>query len=442
MQSLEIETIAPDIRERLLALDILACQGCGACSSGCPIPGSPGMDGWDPRVAVRLISLGRIDAVVASDFPWVCTCCGRCTQACPMGIDVASLVGLLRALSPRDRVPGTLEKGVAAVLESGNNLSIPLEDYLDTLEDIGGELAEDECPGFYVPMDVRDADFLFFLNSKEVFGDFDDLKWWWRIFYAAREHWTVPSRNWESEDWGLFTGNAEVTRILARRKIDLMRSLGAKRLFLPECGGASFACRLGLRACSLEDPALQIDSLYFYDYLLERIESGRLVLDPSRNAGRTYVWQDPCRHGRELERHCGKGYYDEPRRILAACVGAENMVEFTPNRANGVCCGAGGGNWPMPYESQSAAHGRFKVEQIRECGADVVVVGCANCRDQLEKRLPRFHAGQCRYQVKYLWQLVAETMVPEPWSEAEIAQGRELGRRQHQHFQAELDGGF
>ena len=147
MQPLEIEAIAPDTRERLLALDVLACQGCGACASGCPIPGTPGMDGWDPRVALRLINLGRLDAVLASDFPWVCTCCGRCTQACPMGIDIASVVGLLRTLSPRDRVPGTLEKGVAAVLESGNNLSIPLEDYLDTLEDIGGELAEEECPG-------------------------------------------------------------------------------------------------------------------------------------------------------------------------------------------------------------------------------------------------------------------------------------------------------
>ena len=36
----------------------------------------------------------------------------------------------------------------------------------------------------------------------------------------------------------------------------------------------------------------------------------------------------------------------------------------------------------------------------------------------------------------------ALSMVTVPWSEAEIAQGRELGRRQHQHFQAELDGGF
>ena len=442
MHPLELAEPTPELRERLLALDTQSCLGCGACASGCPIPGSPGMEGWDPRVALRLINLGRADAVIASDFPWVCTCCGYCSQACPMGIDLASVFGAIRSFTPRDRVPGTLEKGVSAVLESGNNLSIPLEDYLDTLEDIGGELAEEECPGFYVPVDAKEANLLFFLNSKEVFGDFDDLKWWWRIFYAARERWTVPSRNWEAEDWGFFTGNAEVTRMLARRKIERLRALGAARLFMPECGGASFACRSGLTACTLEDPAQQVDFLYFYDYLLQLIESGRLPLDPSRNAGRTFVWHDACRHGRELERQCGKGYYDEPRKILAACVGAENMVELWPNRASGLCCGAGGGNWPMPYEKQSAAQGLFKVEQIRASRADVVVVGCANCRDQLAKRLPRFYPDQCRYEVKYLWQLVAETMIPEPWSEAEIVRGQELGRRQHQHFQAELDGGF
>jgi dimethylglycine catabolism B len=59
-------------------------------------------------------------------------------------------------------------------------------------------------------------------DSKEVLADNDDMKWWWKIFYAAKENWTVPSENWEAVDWGLFTGNAEATKILAKRKIDFM----------------------------------------------------------------------------------------------------------------------------------------------------------------------------------------------------------------------------
>ena len=442
MEPLELAVASPELQDRLQALDVRSCLGCGACASGCPIPGTPGMEGFDPRVAVRLLAMGREAEAAASPFPWVCTSCGRCSHVCPMGIDLTAVFSLLRSLVPRANVPGTLEKGVASVLETGNTLAIPLEDFLDTLSDIGGELAEEECPGFYVPVDKQGADLLVFLHSKEVFGDFDDLKWWWRIFYNARENWTVPSRNWEAEDWGLFTGNPDVSLVLARRKLDLMRSLGAARLLIPDCGGGSYGCRMGLKICALKDPSRQVDSVYFYDYLLERITSGRLRLDPTRNAGRTYVWHDACKHGRELERHFGKGYYDEPRAILAACVGQENVVAMDPDRANNFCCGAGGGNWPMPFEKESAAHGRFKVAQLEACRADVVVVGCANCRDQLQKRLPRFYPGRCRYEVKYLWQLVAETMIFTPWSQTEIEAAQERSRLQQRHFQAELDGGF
>ena len=39
--------------------------------------------------------------------------------------------------------------------------------------------------------------------------------------------------------------------------------------------------------------------------------------------------------------------------------------------------------------------------------ADVVVVGCSNCRDQIMRRIPKFYPD-CAYEVKYIWQLVAE----------------------------------
>jgi dimethylglycine catabolism B len=108
-------------------------------------------------------------------------------------------------------------------LATGNNLAISREEYLEGMRDLGADLAE-ECPGFYVPVDKQGADILFFPNSKEVYGDFEDQFWWWKIFYAARENWTVPSEGWEAVDWALFTGNYDANRELARRKIEYMRS--------------------------------------------------------------------------------------------------------------------------------------------------------------------------------------------------------------------------
>ena len=89
-----------------IGLDPSRCLGCGACASGCPIPGTPGMEGFDPRTAIRLVAMGREAEVIASAFPWVCTTCGRCSHVCPMGIDLPAVFALLRGLAPRSSVPG------------------------------------------------------------------------------------------------------------------------------------------------------------------------------------------------------------------------------------------------------------------------------------------------------------------------------------------------
>jgi Fe-S oxidoreductase len=437
--TMQISELPDGMRQHLSKYDLNACLACGTCSSGCPITGMPGMEGFDTRKVLRMISLGLVGEVVDSKFPWVCTGCGRCAYACPQGIDIVPILAHMKHLRERDKVPGILHKGVERVLSSGNNMSIPREDYLMTLADVGNELAEEECPGFYVPVDKIGADILFFPNSKEVNGDYEDMKWWWKIFYAARENWTVPSENWEAVDWGLFTGNYEATRILARRKMDLTRRLGVKEMIMPDCGGGSYGCRVGMRSCQLENPDDTVGYLYLYEYLKRLFEEGRITVDKSVNAGKTFVFHDSCKHGRELEKHFGKAYYDEARYLLDKCV--DTWVEFSPTRGNNYCCGAGGGNWPMPYEDTSASQGRFKVRQIKECGADVVVVGCSNCRDQIMRRLPKFHAG-CDYEVKYIWQLIAESLVVEPWTGEEIARGRAEARSQWDLLGVDLDAGY
>jgi len=262
------------------------------------------------------------------------------------------------------------------------------------------------------------------------------MKWWWKIFYAARENWTVPSENWESVDWGLFTGNDEASRILAKRKIEWVKKFKIKRVIMPDCGGGSFGFRASMEALKKEDPSYGIDFIYLYEYLVEIIKSGRIKLDKTKNKGKKFTWHDSCKHGRECQRVFGKGFFEEPRWIIQQCV--DDFVEMYPNRMNNYCCGAGGGNWPMPFEKQSAYHGRRKFESIKNSGADVVVVGCSNCRDQIMKRLPKYYTDY-KYEVKYIWQLVAETLVIEPWSEEEISKAEAEAKAQWEHFGVSLD---
>lgn len=207
------------------------CLTCGSCASACPISG---VDGMDPRKILRMIVLGRTAEVIDSQWPWKCTLCGKCEEACPMNVELVKLFRRVRSLRTRDKVPGPLHKGVMMALRRGNNLGIPKSEFLGLLEEVGEEFAEESRPGFSVPIDVEGANLMITVNSKEPFGEPDDMKFWWKIFYAAGESWTVPSDNWEGVNWGLFTGDDDSMRIMVGRIVDNMLRLDCKKLVLPE----------------------------------------------------------------------------------------------------------------------------------------------------------------------------------------------------------------
>ncbi len=207
------------------------CLTCGSCASACPISG---VDGLDPRKAVRMVVLGLEQELIDSQWPWKCTLCGKCEEACPMNVELVSMFRTVRGLRDRDKVPGPIHKGVMMCLNRGNNLGIPKDDMLMLLDELGEEMSEDCCPGFHVPVDKKGANIMVTINSKEPFGEPDDLKYWWKIFYAAGEDWTVPSDNWEGVNWGLFSGDDQSMKTLVGRIVENMYKLECKTLLLPE----------------------------------------------------------------------------------------------------------------------------------------------------------------------------------------------------------------
>ncbi len=119
------------------------CMACGTCSAGCPVTG---LEGFDPRKVVRMVLMGRDEELTGSPLPWICTMCGKCEYACPMGINIVAIMRTIRGMVERGKVPGMIHKGVELCLKTGNNLGLPAEDFTFIIEDVAEEMAKE--PGF------------------------------------------------------------------------------------------------------------------------------------------------------------------------------------------------------------------------------------------------------------------------------------------------------
>lgn len=143
-----------------------------------------------------------------------------------------------------------------------------------------------------------------------------------------------------------------------------------------------------------------------FDLLQEYIRDGRIEIDRSIH-NVPVAYHDPCNYGRKSLRAFGQAYFEEGREVTKAC--CRDVRELNPNRNGAYCCGAGGGAWALPFSDERVFYGRIKARQISESGAKLVVAPCHNCRDQIQKSLVKEY--DLDIEVKYLWQLVADSLV-------------------------------
>lgn len=79
--------------EQQAGTQVSLCYQCGKCSAGCPVAFA--MD-YPPREIIRLLQLNMAEAALNANSIWVCATCETCSQRCPRGVDIASLMDTLR----------------------------------------------------------------------------------------------------------------------------------------------------------------------------------------------------------------------------------------------------------------------------------------------------------------------------------------------------------
>jgi Fe-S oxidoreductase len=299
-------------------------------------------------------------------------------------------------------VPADLQATVDNSLRHGNNMAITREDWVETVDWLQDELrAETGDPLAEMPMDRHGAKILFTVNPREPKFFPLSLQASAKVFWAAREDWTLASEGWDLTNYGLFNCNDKEAGTITQSLVDAMERLGCETLVIGECGH-------GFASARWEGPewlqgAYPFKVRSFLELMDEYLEQGRIRVDPGLHTDLVTL-HDPC----NLVRHGG---ISEPqRRILGRTV--SNFREMTPNRAENFCCGGGGGQLAMgAYKERRMRSGGMKAQQIRDSEAQVVVAPCHNCIDQLSELNKEY---KLNVKIKTVAEMVADALVTEP----------------------------
>lgn len=371
--------------DRALALDLESCVSCGYCSEACHFYQSERDPKYTPTRKLDL--LRRLHARETSAFAplrrlftrdvgiddlreWQelvydsCTECGRCSMVCPMGINIARGVNVMReALSEAGLVPLELMAVAQEQAGRGTVFGVGPAELKATVEMLRER-------GIAIPLDEPRAEVMLVTTVIDVLLYQDALAATARILNHLGLSWTLRSGGFEAANFGLLSGNEALQKEASRRLIDEALAIGARTVILPECGHAYPALRW---EGALDDGGpLPFEVLAASEFVGREVQAGRLKLEPG-DAAKKVTYHDACK----LARH--GGVIDEPRAALKAL--GVDFRESEPSAELNWCCGGGAGAFLI----NRAAPLRHKAWQIKEAqieatGADTVVLSCASCR--------------------------------------------------------------
>ncbi len=372
--------------------EVLACIHCGFCRLGCPTFSVTHRESKNARgrnaLAFYLMNGSIEPSTELAEAFYSCTTCQACTYFCPALIKVDEIVeGVRRKLYEAGFVPEPVLAVRENILKTGNVYASAQEARIDIYPPALKEKAKKG--------ELKSkAETLLFMGCVPSYLDMKMVPSLIKPLDAAGVDYTTLSVQENCCGFPLYLMGSDKFRPQAEKLIERIRGTGAGELVTP-CAG----CYKTFKKIYPKVRDLGLDVYHSIHYLEKLIDEGKINL--KGELGKKVTYHDPCDLGRAFK------MFEEPRNILKKIPGLE-YVEMARNGIKARCCGGGGG--VMANNPDLALE--MAAERVRDAlavGAEVIVSGCAACKDNLRKgakAIPKQERGKIK--IMDITEIVAE----------------------------------
>ena len=388
-------------------LDVFSCTECGRCQNACPadqtgkalnprrliaalkqnlmLNGASLKQGQPPAVPI----IGEGEASISEEAIWACTTCGACLEACPVFIEqMPKLIPLRRHLVEMEtRFPEELLNLFENMEGRSNPWGIAPAERGKWANLLGDR-----------PFEAGKTEYLLYVGCA---GSFDARAKQVTLALAqlldrAGVSWGILGKDEKCCGDSLRRlGNEYVFDRLARENAAVFSERGIRRVIVqcPHCLTTlkNDYCQYGL----------ELEVIHHSQLLVQLVHDNRLKLPTHATGLGRLVYHDSCYLGRH------NGIYNAPREVIALATGSEPS-EMPRNRADGFCCGAGGGRmWLEEFSGERI--NRVRAAEALLLQPDVVCTACPYCLTMLDDGVKDLKAD--RVKVKDIAEVMAEAVL-------------------------------